>query len=340
MIDLKLVKPTIRDETELTAMMAEWEREGGRIVPGVLKGYRPDFQAFIRDLSDMDKGIGLKEGQVPSTTYLMKDQTGRIYGAVSLRHAVTEELKRYGGHIGYGIRPSERGKGYGTVQLALALKEAKKRGIRTVLLSCDSDNPASAAVMEKNGGVKIWEGVYEPVHRSIRRYEIRLGASSGIFPIAETDLPACVDVIRRGFATVAEEFGLTEQNCASNGAFMTIERLRGEYDGGSKMFGYFLKDRVVGFMQLKKIDEKTYEVGKLAVLPPYRHRSYGKRLLDFAGQKARELGGKKIAVGIIEENTRLKKWYMQNGFVYMGTQEFPGLPFTVGYLERETEGTE
>lgn len=155
--------------------------------------------------------------------------------------------------------------------------------------------------------------------------------------VSESDLPACVDVIRRGFATVAEEFGLTEQNCATNGAFMTIDRLRNEYQIGNKMFGYFVKDSVVGFMELKKMDEDSYELGKLAVLPPYRHRTYGEQMLDFAAQKVKELGGKRITVGIIEKNTRLKKWYSQNGFIHTGAGAFPGLPFTVGFMERRVK---
>lgn len=74
-----------------------------------------------------------------------------------------------GGHIGYGIRPSERGKGYGKQQLALALLEAKKLALSPVLITCDMDNAASRAVILANGGV------LEDVRAGKERYWIELG---------------------------------------------------------------------------------------------------------------------------------------------------------------------
>ena len=66
-----------------------------------------------------------------------------------------------GGHIGDGIRPSERGKGYGTELVRLALIECKKLGIHRVLMTCDKDNIASAKTILRNGGVLENEVVNE-----------------------------------------------------------------------------------------------------------------------------------------------------------------------------------
>ena len=66
---------------------------------------------------------------------------------------MNEKLLLGGGHIGDGIRPSERGKGYGTKMIALALEECRKLGIDRVLMCCDKDNPASAKTIIKNRGV-------------------------------------------------------------------------------------------------------------------------------------------------------------------------------------------
>lgn len=68
-----------------------------------------------------------------------------------MRHRLTEALRRYAGHIGYGVRASEQGKGYGTLMLKLALERARELGIKQVLITCDDDNMASARVIEKNG---------------------------------------------------------------------------------------------------------------------------------------------------------------------------------------------
>ena len=83
--------------------------------------------------------------------WLVDEAHGRFIGEISVRHRLTEALERYAGHIGYGVRASEQGKGYGTLMLKLALDRARELGIKQVLITCDDDNMASARVMEKNG---------------------------------------------------------------------------------------------------------------------------------------------------------------------------------------------
>lgn len=152
------------------------------------------------------------------------------------------------------------------------------------------------------------------------------------------DLDDCLLVIRKSFATVADEFHLTEQNAATNGAFMKMERLHRDFDNGVIMFGYFDANKIVGFMQLASKDKEVYEFQKLAVLPEYRHKAYGKKLIDFAKDKVMSDGGRKITIGIIEENKQLKEWYLKNGFVHTGTKKFEHLPFTVGFMELHLKG--
>ena len=65
----------------------------------------------------------------PATLYILTDETKRIYGGLHIRHYLTHELRLFGGHIGYGIRPSERGKGLGKLQLELGLQKAKEMGL-------------------------------------------------------------------------------------------------------------------------------------------------------------------------------------------------------------------
>ena len=153
--------------------------------------------------------------------------------------------------------------------------------------------------------------------------------------LKEKEMDLCVAVICQGFLTVAKEFGLTEENCPTNGAFMKKERLETERAKGNLMYVAVYEGIIVGFMQLEKSSEELYFLQKLVVLPDYRHLGIGKRLLDFAGAKATELGGKKISIGIIEENTVLKNWYMNYGFVTTGVRKFEHLPFTVGFMELE-----
>ena len=103
------------------------------------------------------KGEGLPEGWVPATTLWLVDGD-RFLGRVNIRHRLTPHLMQFGGHIGYMIRPSEQGKGYGKLQLALALDYCRAHlrdaiGGGKVLVTCDDDNIRSARVIEANGGV-------------------------------------------------------------------------------------------------------------------------------------------------------------------------------------------
>lgn len=94
----------------------------------------------------------LKPNRVGADYYWLVDEERNYFiGEISIRHRLTGDLKRYGGHMGYGIRFSEWNKGYGTLMLSLALEKAKDLGIVVVLITCDDDNYASAKVMENNG---------------------------------------------------------------------------------------------------------------------------------------------------------------------------------------------
>jgi predicted acetyltransferase len=98
-------------------------------------------------------GKGLPPGYVKAT-YLWLVDEGRFLGETSIRHRLTPSLLRYGGHIGYGIRHNEWGRGLGTAMLAMSLGYAKDHlGFNRVLITCDDDNLASARVIEKNGGI-------------------------------------------------------------------------------------------------------------------------------------------------------------------------------------------
>ncbi len=146
------------------------------------------------------------------------------------------------------------------------------------------------------------------------------------------ELDRCAEVIREGFLTVAREFGLTEQNCPSNGAFMQTERLQRDFVGGNLMYGYCAEEAIVGFAEMSKKPEGLFTIEKLSVLPKHRHNGYGRTLIDFCRQTAKASNGVKLSIGIIEENARLKAWYQTLGFVSTGTRKFEHLPFTVGFM--------
>lgn len=103
-------------------------------------------------LLDSAEGKNIPEGWVPDSTFWLVNEKNRVLGAVNIRHALTERLLNSGGHIGYGIRPSERRKGYATQILSLALEKTRELGIEKVLVVCDAANIASKRTILKNGG--------------------------------------------------------------------------------------------------------------------------------------------------------------------------------------------
>jgi len=157
------------------------------------------------------------------------------------------------------------------------------------------------------------------------QYEIR--------EIREVELEDCAEVIRQSFITVAKDFGLTVENCPTNGAFIQKERMEIEREKGHIMYSMVCEDQIIGFMQLEKSTEELYFLQKLVVLPKYRHQGLGKKLLDYAKVKVGSWGGNRISIGIIEENTVLREWYQAYGFITTGTRKFEHLPFTVGFME-------
>lgn len=150
-MNLKLVKASKEYRTQITEMLDEWYASGEKIIPYTIRrlDYR-DFEYYCANLEVKDTSSGL----VPDSTFFCLDEDRDIMvGAVNIRHYLNEALLQSGGHIGDGVRPSERRKGIATQMIGLALQECKKLGINRVLMVCDKDNVGSAKSIMKNGGV-------------------------------------------------------------------------------------------------------------------------------------------------------------------------------------------
>ncbi len=148
-------------------------------------------------------------------------------------------------------------------------------------------------------------------------------------------LNICLEIIHSSFITVAEEFGLVENNCPSHTAFMTIDKLQKQFDDGRPMFLFHQDDIPVGYFSLLKCRDEEWELNNLAVLPEHRHLGIGKAMVDYAVATVKNYGETKISIGIIEENTLLKNWYLKLGFTHVSTHKFEHLPFTVGFMKME-----
>ena len=148
---LKLVKLERKYRRHLEEMLEEWYGSGEKIVPYSIRrlDYR-DFEHYLQNLEIQDDSPGI----VPDSTFFCLDETQDIFvGAVNIRHFLNEALLLNGGHIGDGVRPSQRRKGIATAMIALALEECRKLGLDRVLMVCDKENIGSAKSIQKNGGI-------------------------------------------------------------------------------------------------------------------------------------------------------------------------------------------
>ena len=153
---LRLIKLTKQYEKALKEMIDEWklDQEINNTDKSPYVIFKNDYHDFDYYLDNLELKEPIPDGFVPdSTFFLLDEERDRLLGAVNIRHYLNEHLLQCGGHIGDGIRPSERRKGYATKMIALALQECKKLGINRVLMCCSSDNIGSKKSIINNGGV-------------------------------------------------------------------------------------------------------------------------------------------------------------------------------------------
>ena len=152
-MELFLREPTIFDKKEILDMVQEFKECGGEYPfegISVLKGVTFDsYDDFLRKLEKSKHIEDIHPEYANQATYVLTDETGHVYGMSCLRHSLKGDLINIGGHVGYAIRPSERGKGYGILQLRLILEKVYEMGIKEVLVTCRENNIGSKRTMEK-----------------------------------------------------------------------------------------------------------------------------------------------------------------------------------------------
>ena len=162
------------------ALHASWVESMREFGDAVLHGYSTfgfevdelatsaGFERWLeRERLQNERGL---DGFVPATAWWIVDDSEpeRVLGSIHLRHELNDWLLAEGGHIGYGIRPSARGRGVATAALRLVLERAAAMGIDRVLLCCDDDNPVSRSTILRAGGA------LEDVREGTERYWVTL----------------------------------------------------------------------------------------------------------------------------------------------------------------------
>ncbi len=134
-------------------LVREFEEAGEELHPFPLSFPNEDGLALVERLAREARGEGLPEGFVAHSAYWLVLEGTSVVGVSNLRHELTPFLRHEGGHIGYGVRPSARGKGFATEMLRQTLARAAELRLERVLIACDADNEPSVKTIVRNGGV-------------------------------------------------------------------------------------------------------------------------------------------------------------------------------------------
>lgn len=171
--DITLVKPNIEFKIDALLYCDECVAIDGRVHGdgGLLNS--SSYEAWLSHLQSMSDKTTVPEGLVPSTTYFAIDTKSRkIVGIIDIRHTLNDYLANRGGHIGYSVRPSLRGKGFGIAMLELALLKCTEIGLSEILITCDKDNIRSAKTAMHCGGRE--EITKKSQEEGFRRFWIKL----------------------------------------------------------------------------------------------------------------------------------------------------------------------
>ena len=171
--DLKLVVPSADYAEQVAAYRREFLEAGDSLDGcGTLRN-RENIGDWLDDVAAIANHATVPEGFMPSTLFLcVRERDDKLVGMIDLRHALNDHLRRFGGHIGYSIRPGERRKGYATRMLRLALPFYREIGVERALVTCYEGNIGSRKTILHNGGV--FESIASDGEHNYERYWIAL----------------------------------------------------------------------------------------------------------------------------------------------------------------------
>jgi N-acetylglutamate synthase-like GNAT family acetyltransferase len=159
-----------------------------------------------------------------------------------------------------------------------------------------------------------------------------MSSNMKIRPATENDIQITVSILRRSFKTVADRFGFTMENCPRHMSFCTEEYYLKDIQRGARY--YLLEDnnQVCGCVALEQKTSDLVYLERLAILPEHRHKGLGAMLVKHIFSEAKAISAKRVEIGLISDDTHLKQWYQNFGFVQTSTKKLDEFPFTVAFM--------
>lgn len=173
MNELILRFPTLEDKDKFIKYYSEYLEDNPSSDPLNYSKYK-NYEDFLIGIGKEECLIRTTSKSIPTSSYLLMENN-EIIGHIFIHHLIDlKVLKDYEGHIGYGIRPNKRNKGYGTKMLSLALEKCKDLSLNEILISCKKENISSAKVIEKNNGILLEETYIQEENSIFKKYKIVL----------------------------------------------------------------------------------------------------------------------------------------------------------------------
>ena len=167
---MRLTKPTLSMKEAFLDFTKEWESRQEEIIPAAARLEKRSYEEWLVWVQTMEEKP--PAGYVPATSLFYLDAKDKLLGIIDIRHCLNDYLFKYGGHIGFGVRPSERQKHHATDMLKAAFPFIRSLGLQRVLITCNKLNVASARAIINNGG--RLENEVEDGESIIQRYWIAL----------------------------------------------------------------------------------------------------------------------------------------------------------------------
>jgi predicted acetyltransferase len=162
---MRIVSLEDRHKQAIRSYVAEFDR-AGEDIPGWFADRAWGWADTVMRVNGWAEGRYLKEGWTPCTSLFLENE-GAVLGNVNIRHELNDSLRRYGGHVGYSVRPSARRQGHAGRLLEAGLALLRKRGESSALLTVSPENVASMKVIVRAGGILKEEYFHEAMKRDV-----------------------------------------------------------------------------------------------------------------------------------------------------------------------------
>jgi N-acetylglutamate synthase-like GNAT family acetyltransferase len=147
------------------------------------------------------------------------------------------------------------------------------------------------------------------------------------------------DILNKAFMTVALQFNFTKETVERFPAFMESNIIENQLKNGLKMYGYNINDKIVGCGGYSLYKDQIYIIERLGILPEYRHKGIGTKLMVFIENKIKENNGKIAEIHVVDINKILVKWYKNMNYKQIRTDKlYDGerkLPFNSCVMNKE-----